>query len=110
MNKGEPMECYLIYITTKDKDEARKIGRHLVQERLAACVNIFDNMNSMYIWRDQFQDDREAVMVAKTTAARVPALVEAVKAQHSYECPCIVSLPITGGHQGFLDWIAGQVV
>jgi periplasmic divalent cation tolerance protein len=104
------MECYLIYITTKDKDEARKIGRHLVRERLAACVNIFDNMNSMYIWQDQFHDEREAVMVAKTTAAKVSSLVEAVKAQHSYECPCIVSLPITGGHQAFLGWIEDQVV
>ncbi|MBI5064384.1 MAG: divalent-cation tolerance protein CutA, partial [Desulfatitalea sp.] len=103
------MNCYLIYITTKDKAEARRIGRHLVQTRLAACANIFDQMNSMYIWKDEFQDDQEAVLIAKTTEARLPDLIAAVRSLHSYEVPCIVSLPIHGGHQPFLDWIAGQV-
>jgi len=103
------MNCYLIYITTKDKAEARRIGRHLVQTRLAACANIFDQMNSMYIWKDEFQDDQEAVLIVKTTEARLPDLIAAVRSLHSYEVPCIVSLPILGGHPPFLDWIAAQV-
>jgi periplasmic divalent cation tolerance protein len=103
------MNCHLIYITTKDKAEARRIGRHLVQTRLAACANIFDQMNSMYIWKDEFQDDQEAVLIVKTTEARLPDLIAAVRSLHSYEVPCIVSLPILGGHQPFLDWIATQV-
>jgi periplasmic divalent cation tolerance protein len=103
------MNCYLIYITTKDKAEARRIGRHLVQTRLAACANIFDQMNSMYIWKDEFQDDQEAVLIAKTTEARLPDLIAAVRSLHSYEVPCIVSLPILGGHPPFLDWVAAQV-
>jgi periplasmic divalent cation tolerance protein len=103
------MSVLFVYVTAKDKAEARAIGRHLVQSRLAACVNIFDGMNSMYYWEDELQDDQEAVLVAKTTEARLPELIEAVKARHSYDCPCIVSLPISDGNPAFLDWIAGQV-
>ncbi len=103
------MQTFLIYITTRDKSQARDIGRYLVESRLAACVNIFDNMNSMYIWQDQFKDDQEAVLIAKTTQARLKDLIEAVKERHDYECPCIAALPITDGNPDFLTWIAGQV-
>ena len=103
------MKAFMIYITTADKAEARRIGEHLVKSRMAACVNILDRMNSMYIWKGKFEDDQEAVMIAKTTEEKVPALVEAVKSMHSYECPCIVSLPIRHGNPDFLDWIAAQV-
>ncbi len=99
----------LVYVTTKDKEEARAIGRHVVQSRLAACVNIFDNMNSMYYWEDMLQDDQEAVLIAKTTEARAAALIEAIRQQHSYDCPCIVTLPIQDGNPAFLQWIAEQV-
>lgn len=103
------MSVVFIYVTAKDKAEARAIGRHLVQARLAACVNIFDGMNSMYYWEDELQDDQEAVLVAKTTEARLPELIEAVKERHSYDCPCIVGLPVSAGNPAFLDWIADQV-
>ncbi len=103
------MQTFLIYITTRDKSQARDIGRYLVESRLAACVNIIDNMNSMYIWQDQFQDDQEAVLIAKTTQARLKDLIEAVKQRHDYECPCIVAMPIAEGNPDFLNWIAGRV-
>jgi periplasmic divalent cation tolerance protein len=96
-------------MTVGSKDEARKIGRELVATRLAACVNILDNMNSFYMWDGEIQDDTEVVMIAKTTEEQVPELIKKVKSMHSYDCPCIVSLPITGGHQPFLEWIAGEV-
>jgi len=79
------MEINFIYITAGSKDEARTIGRELVQSRLAACVNIFDNMNSLYWWDGKLQDDQEAVLIAKTTADRVPQLIKTVKALHSYD-------------------------
>ena len=96
-------------MTAGSKDEARKIGKELVISRLAACVNILDNMNSFYMWEGKVQDDTEVVMIAKTTEDQVPALVEKVKSLHSYECPCIVSIPVSGGNQAFLDWIAEEV-
>lgn len=103
------MSAFFVYMTTKDKAEAREIGRHLVQSKIAACVNILDHMNSMYVWQGEFHDDQEAVMIAKTTEGKVPELIAAVKARHSYECPCIVALPIVDGHPDFLNWISRQV-
>ena len=66
-------------------------------------------MNSFYMWQGKVQDDTEVVMIAKTAENRVPALVEKVKSLHSYECPCIISMPVSGGNQAFLDWIAEEV-
>ncbi len=103
------MQTYFIYMTTSDKTEARNIGRYLVESRLAACVNILDQMNAMYIWKGEFHDDGEAVMIAKTSEEKVSELIAAVKARHSYEVPCIVALPIADGHPDFLNWIVGQV-
>lgn len=103
------MQHYFVYMTTKDTEEAREIGRYLVQSKIAACVNILDNMNAMYIWEGQFQDDNEAVMIAKTTEDKLSELIAAVKSRHSYECPCIVALPIAQGHPDFLKWISDQV-
>lgn len=102
------MKTYLVYMTTSDKEEARNIGRYLVQSRLAACVNILDNMNSMYIWQGEFQDDQEAVMIAKTTETKLQELIARVKERHSYECPCIVAVPITDGNPDFIKWIEEQ--
>ena len=103
------MNINFIYMTVGSKEEARKIGKALVTARLAACVNILDQMNSFYMWDGEIQDDTEVVMIAKTTEERVPDLIEKVKALHSYDCPCMVSLPVAGGHQPFLDWIAEEV-
>ena len=103
------MKINFIYMTVGSKDEARKIGRELVATRLAACVNILDNMNSFYRWDGEIQDDTEVVMIAKTTEEQVPELIKKVESMHSYDCPCIVSLPVTGGHQPFLEWINTEV-
>ena len=102
------MKINLVYMTAGDMDEARAIGRDLVSGRLAACVNIIDNMNSIYRWEGEIQDDREVVIIAKTRETLVPDLIDRVKALHSYDCPCIVSLPIIDGNQAFLDWVAEE--
>jgi periplasmic divalent cation tolerance protein len=96
-------------MTAGSKEEAKKIAAALVTSKLAACVNILDNMNSIYFWEGEVQDDEEIVMIAKTTQSHVPELIEKVKSMHSYDCPCIVALPVVGGHQPFLDWIADEV-
>ena len=104
------MEINLIYMTAGSREEAEAIGRELVTSRLAACVNILDNMNSIYFWEGELQNDRETVLIAKTTASLVPALTEKVKSLHSYDCPCIVSIPILSGNTSFLEWVAGAVL
>ena len=103
------MGINFIYMTAGNKEEAQKVAKALVTSKLAACVNILDNMNSVYMWEGKIQEDTEVVLIAKTTQARVPELVEKVKSIHSYDCPCIVSLPVSGGHNPFLDWIAAEV-
>ena len=103
------MSVNFIYMTASSKAEAQKIGKALVDSRLAACVNILDNMQSIYRWEEKIQEDSEVVLIAKTTETRVPRLIDKVKSLHSYDCPCIVSLPILDGYPPFLDWIKSEV-
>ena len=103
------MKTNFIYMTAGSRDEAAKIGKELVSARLAACVNILDNMSSVYLWQGEIKEDPEVVMIAKTTEACIPQLIEKVESMHSYDCPCIVTLPVLGGYQPFLDWIADEV-
>jgi len=103
------MAVNFIYMTAGSKAEAQKIGSALVESRLAACVNILDNMQSIYRWEEKIQQDAEVVLIAKTTDNLVAALIERIKSLHSYDCPCIVSLPISSGYPPFLDWIQAQV-
>ena len=102
------METRLIYITVADMQEAKKIGRMLLEKRLVACVNLLDAMQSMYWWEGTIEESRETVIIAKTTRRLVSSLIAAVKKSHSYDCPCIVSLPIEAGNPAFLKWISDE--
>jgi periplasmic divalent cation tolerance protein len=103
------VDLNVVYMTFGNKKEARSIGKILVEERLVACVNIIDSVNSLYIWQDKLQDDQEVIMIAKTASDRMEMVIERVKALHSYECPCIVGLQISAGNPEFLNWITGTV-
>jgi periplasmic divalent cation tolerance protein len=102
------MEPRFVYITCGSPDEAQRIGRTLVEERLVACVNLLFGMQSMYWWEGAVQTDRETILIAKTTAKQVPALSERVKALHTYEVPCVVALPILDGNPEYLQWIGEE--
>jgi len=95
-----------VYMTASSKTEALTIGRTLVADRLAACVNVLDGMTSVYWWNGKIEEASEAVLVAKTADGLVDRLVERVKALHSYECPCVVSWSIEKGNEAYLKWIA----
>lgn len=102
------MNGRFVYMTMESADQARRIGRALVEARLAACVNIVDGMTSIYWWQGKIDEGREAVLIAKTRVELVAPLTEKVRAMHSYSVPCVVSLPIDGGNPAFLDWIAAE--
>ena len=102
------METKLVYMTASDMTEAKKIGRVLVEKRLAACVNIFGAIQSLFWWEGGVQESNEVAFIAKTTEERVSELIETVKANHSYECPCVVTLSIEAGNPDFLKWIADE--
>ena len=99
------MTANFVYITASDKSEALKIGRTLVEERLAACVNVIDNMTSVYWWEGQIENSAEVVLIAKTKRELVEPVISRVKELHSYSCPCIVSWPIRAGNPDYLSWI-----
>jgi periplasmic divalent cation tolerance protein len=102
------MDFVLAYITTKDKEQALAIGRALVEGRLAACVNVIDGMASVYRWGGEVCVDSEAILIAKASAEKFDALAARVKEMHTYECPCIVSIPIAGGSNDYLAWLGEQ--
>ena len=100
-------EALAVYVACADLDEARRIGRKLVEERLAACVNIRAH-ETIYRWEGAVEQGPEAGMLAKTTAAAYPALQARVRALHSYTLPCIVAWPFTAGLPAYLDWVAAE--
>jgi periplasmic divalent cation tolerance protein len=103
-----PPEILFAYITCKDVADARRFGRILVEEQLAACVNVLPGMESIYRWNGRIESSQEAVLIAKTRAETREALLERVLELHPYETPCVVFLPAAGGNPDYLDWIARE--
>jgi len=95
-----------IYITCKDKEEALNIARNLVEEKLIACGNVLDNMTAVYSWKEKIEVDSEAVLICKTKKSLFEAVRTKVSELHSYDCPCIISIPIERGDIAYLKWIS----
>lgn len=102
------MDFVLAYITAGSRDEALRIGRALVEERLAACANVLDGMTSVYRWNGAVEEAPEAVLIAKTRAALFDRLAERVRALHSYDTPCVVEIKLGRGNPGFLGWLEAE--
>ncbi len=99
------MKHAFLYITVGSAGEAASIARDLLDDRLIACANIIDGARSLYWWEGKVEQESEAVMIAKTREDLVEKVIERVRELHSYDCPCIVALPIVDGNPAFLDWI-----
>ena len=97
-----------IYCVMADDSEAERIGRIVVEERLAACINRFSGMRSIYRWEGSVETATETVCIIKTRQSLVSRLEQRIAALHSYECPCIVHLPVAGGHPPYLLWLLEQ--
>ena len=102
------MEAFVVYMTAKDEDEARIIARTVVVERLAACANVLGRIESVYRWEGKMCNEAEAALILKTSAARREELIERIRELHSYECPCVVALPVADGNPEFLRWISAE--
>lgn len=98
-------ELCSVYITVPTKEEALDISRKLVSLKLAACVNIIDNVTSVYNWDGKMQEDAEVVILAKTRRGLFDELFSEVKAIHSYENPCIVAFPIAVSSAEYAGWV-----
>ena len=102
------MSAIIAYITAKDRDEALRIGKGLLESRLAACINILEGMQSVYWWEGKLEEARECVLIAKADASRQEEIVALVKELHSYSVPCVVIWPLTGGNPAYLDLIGKE--
>lgn len=103
------MSVVFVYITTANRDEAETISGRLIEERLVACTNILSPMIALFHWDGAVQKETETVLIAKTTHDRFEALCERVKQLHSYECPCIIALPVVTGSADYLKWVEEEV-
>jgi periplasmic divalent cation tolerance protein len=102
------MSSLLVLTNLPDRAAAERIAEALVEQKLAACVNILAPCRSVYRWKGELQRDEEHPMLIKTTAERYPALEQALRAAHPYELPEIIAVPIERGLPQYLAWVAGE--
>ncbi len=98
----------IVLCTIDSADAARKLARRLVQDRLAACVNIIENVTSVYKWEDRIEEDAEFLLVIKTQDSRLQELMDRISEIHPYDVPEILSWPVRKGSKAYLDWVVAE--
>ena len=98
----------LVYVTAASSEQAVALGRAAVEARLAACANVLPGITAIYRWEGVVRQDSEAALLLKTRADLVEPLVAKLREWHSYDCPCVVALPILAGNPAFLEWIGQE--
>jgi periplasmic divalent cation tolerance protein len=104
------MDFYWIYITCANKEEALKIAHALVESKMIACANILDNMTAVYPWNNKIEVGQESVLICKTRKANYSKVKQKVEELHSYDCPCIIALPIERGAEAYLSWLSENTI
>ncbi len=101
-------DIVMIFTTVADDERAEQLARRLVDERLAACGNLYPPMTSHYRWQGKLEQDSERQMVIKTTRDRVPALDARLAQLHAYELPEFLVVPVADGSQAYLKWVKDE--
>lgn len=102
--------CHVVVlITFPSKEEAYKLVRKLVEEGLAACVNVVDKVRSFFIFEGKFEECDEALAIVKTKLEALQRLVEMVKSMHSYSVPEVIAIPIIAGYEHYLKWLEESI-
>ena len=104
------MADIVLFITTANAEEARRIADLLLKERKAACINIVPRVDSLFWWQGKVDSAKEALLIIKTRKPLLGKLIKKMRALHSYEVPEIIALPIIGGNSDYLDWLDKEVV
>ena len=99
------MEAIVVYITAPNEEEASRISRVLVEEKLAGCVNLVKGIRSIYSWEGKIHDDTEVLMIAKTRRHLFTPLLTRVKELHSYTVPEVIAVPVIEGSDDYLKWL-----
>ncbi|MDY0040438.1 MAG: divalent-cation tolerance protein CutA [Desulforhabdus sp.] len=100
----------VVFVTVGDGDEAFRIGRSLVEEKLVACVNMIPQIRSIYWWKGEVCDDQEVLLVMKTPSYMFDSLQSRIRELHSYELPEIIALPVDRGLPEYLDWVVENTI
>jgi periplasmic divalent cation tolerance protein len=104
----ENKDAIIIFSTCPDKNSAEKIAKELVENELAACVNMIEGLTSIYRWQGQICRDQELLLIIKTTSSKLNELETKIKALHPYQLPEIIALPINMGSKEYLNWLKSQ--
>lgn len=108
MTQSVRRDVVSIYVTVGSRDEACRIARILVAEKLVACANVFDPVTSVFRWNNAVEEEAESVLIAKTPADSVDRVKARLLEIHPYECPCVVVWPIVDGHEPYLEWVRAE--
>jgi periplasmic divalent cation tolerance protein len=101
-------EALILFCNLPDGESAHALARHLVERRLAACVNILPAVRSVYRWEGKTEEADEVTVMIKSTKCAYPALEATIRAMHEYDVPEIIALPIVAGLPAYLDWLVGE--
>ena len=102
------MSLIFVYITNQNKEEARKISHYLIDKKLIACANIYDNVSSIYPWQGKITDEKECILIAKTTENNFNKIKTEVDKIHSYKVPCIIKIPIEANEK-YAAWLKSNL-
>ncbi|TXT66149.1 MAG: Divalent-cation tolerance protein CutA [Promethearchaeota archaeon] len=95
----------IFFVTTPSNEEAQKIAHHLVEHKLAACVNIISPITSIYWWNDTIEEDNEVFLLIKTTQSKAQQLIQTIEEIHTYDTPECIGIPIEKGSKKYLEWL-----
>ena len=99
----------IVYITTSGLIESKKIAKMLLEEKLAACINIIPTVESIYLWKGKIEEDSESIMVVKTRSELVENVIKKVEEVHSYEIPCVLEITVNKGSKTYLKWMKSEL-
>ena len=99
----------VIFITTSNKKEAKRIASGILKNKLAACVNIVGGIESLFWWQGKIDSAKEALLIVKSKKQNLDKIIRLVKSLHSYDVPEIIALPVTGGYKPYLRWVDESV-
>lgn len=105
-------DLLLVYITCESVDQAKAMGRHLMNKRLAACINIYPEMIPMFFWPPKegvIDESKEVVLIAKTIESKYQQLEAEVHTIHSFDTPCVIAIPVAHVAQKYYDWLKGEL-
>lgn len=102
------MNLCFVYITNPTKDEAKSVAKHLLKKNLIACANIYNDVDSLYYWEGKLADEKEFILIGKTTEDKYEAIKEEVDKIHSYTTPCIIKIPIQANEK-YAGWLLSEL-